>query len=344
VCATALDGDAAAVALPVGIAAAAVVLNGVIAGVFLGQNQIVRYNIALVGPPLAALVAVVVTMFALGNETPEAVLTAFATGQLLSAAALLGLGGRRLLQGARLERQLVGRIVTFAALAGLSSGVSYLNYRADLFVVRQFEGKEGVATYSLAVYIAESVWQVSGSLALATYPRVGALERRPAAELTARVMRHTLVMLGVICAVLFLAADLIQQVLFSQYEGMASALRFILPGIVIYGLAQSFSGFYTYQRGLPWVAAVVAGTGLVLDMVFAITLVPRMGINGASLASALAYSLAMLGALAVFLRRERLSPSDIFHFGRSEIDDYRAFFARVSATLGRRGAGAAAGP
>jgi O-antigen/teichoic acid export membrane protein len=177
---------------------------------------------------------------------------------------------------------------------------------------------------------------VSGSLALAAYPRMGALDRKAAAALTARVMRHTVVLLAVICGSLFLAADIVQGLLFPKYDGMASALRIILPGILVYGLAQSYSGFYTYQRGMPWVAAIVAGTGLVLDLSLAVVLLPVMGVNGASLASALAYSAAMAGALTLFLRSERLSPAQVFRFGRSEIADYRAFLGRVTAALGRR--------
>jgi Na+-driven multidrug efflux pump len=119
---------------------------------------------------------------------------------------------------------------------------------------------------------------------------------------------------------------------------MTAALRFILPGILVYGLAQSFSGFYTYQRGWPWASAVVAGTGLALDMVLAVLLVPAMGVNGAALASALAYSGAMVGALALFLRAERLGPAQVFRFGRRELDDYRAFLAHLSSALQRRSA------
>lgn len=324
-----LGGVAGEVALPVALASTAVIVNGVAAGVFLGMNRLVRYNVALVAPPALALTAIGFTAFGLDLRTPGALLGAYAAGQWLASLVLAALGGRSLVSGERPDGALVKAMVAFGALAGLSSGVSYLNYRADLFVVEHFEGRAGVGTYSLAVYVAESVWQVSGSLALATYPRVGALDRAAAAELTTRVMRHTVLLLGVICVVVFLAAEPLESFVFTKYEGMASALRFILPGVLVYGLAQSFSGFYTYQRGKPWVSAIVAGTGLVLDMILAIALVPLMGVNGAALASALAYSLAMAGALAVFVRTERLPLSDVFRFGRRELEDYRAVARRL---------------
>ncbi|MEP7215712.1 MAG: polysaccharide biosynthesis C-terminal domain-containing protein [Anaerolineaceae bacterium] len=331
-----LSGEVSRVALAVAISAAALIANSVIAGMFLGRESFIRYNLTLVGPPLAALAAIAVTFFLLDRQTPEAALGAYATGQGLSLGAMLLLGRSSLSGGVRFEGSLARSVLRFTLLAGISSGISFLNYRADLFIVDYFEGKVGVGPYLLAVYIAESVWQVSGSLALATYARVGSLSRPEAAQLTARVMRHTVVLLGAVCAMLFIAADVIEAALGGEkYAGVASALRYLLPGVLVYGLAQSFSGFYTYQRGLPWVAALVAGTGLLLDIALAIILVPRMGIDGAALASAIAYSTAITAGLVVFVRREHLAAQQVFRFGRAEFEDYRGLFDRLRSVVVR---------
>ncbi|MEO6399016.1 MAG: polysaccharide biosynthesis C-terminal domain-containing protein [Tepidiformaceae bacterium] len=333
---SALSGEVSHVAASVAIAAAAVIANSVISGMFLGRESFIRYNLTLVGPPLIALVAIVCTFFVLDERSPEAALWAYAAGQSLSVVAMLLLGRGNLTRQVRFEGRLAREVVRFTLLAGISSGISFLNYRADLFIVDFFEGQAGVGPYLLAVYIAESVWQVSGSLALATYARVGSLSREAAAELTTRVMRHTVVLLGVVCGGLFVVADLVEAALGGEkYAGVASALRFLLPGVLVYGLAQSFSGFYTYQRGLPWVAALVAGTGLILDVALAILLVPRMGINGAALASAIAYSAAIIAGLAVFVRREQLGAQQVFRFGRAELEDYRGLYTRLRQVVAR---------
>ena len=331
-----LSGEVSRVALAVAISAAAVIANSVIAGVFLGRESFIRYNLTLVGPPVVALASIAVTFFVFDRQTPEAALGAYAAGQTLSLGAMLLLGRSSLVGRVRFEGPLARSVLRFTLLAGISSGISFLNYRADLFIVDYFEGKQGVGPYLLAVYIAESVWQVSGSLALATYARVGSLSRAEAAQLTARVMRHTVVLLGVVCAMLFIAADVIEAALGGEkYAGVASALRYLLPGVLVYGLAQAFSGFYTYQRGLPWVAALVAGAGLLVDIALAIILVPRMGIDGAALASAIAYSAAIIGGLAVFVRKEHLGAQQVFRFGRAEFEDYRGLFDRLRSGVAR---------
>lgn len=329
-----LTGEAHREALAIGAACAAIITNSVVAGTFLGRESLVRYNFALVCPPLFSLLAIAVAFLTHGQKTPDIALEMFAVGQWAAVAVMVLTGGISL-RGVALDSGIIRAIARFAFLAGFASGISYLNYRADVFVVKHFEGESGVAVYSLAVYLAESVWQVSGSLALATYARLGSLPRAEAATLTARVMRHTVVMLGVVCGVLFLLAGTVQHYLFGErYEGMDTALRIILPGVLLYGLAQSFSGFYTYQRGMPWVSSVVAGAGLCIDITLAIILIPKMGVNGAAVASAVAYSTAILGGLVVFVRTENLSATQVFRFGRADFDDYRSLFGRLRALRG----------
>ena len=334
-----LSGEASSVSIAVGASSAAVILNSVLAGVFLGHGALVRYNLALVVPPFLSLTGITVVFYGLGRQTPESALAAFAVGQWLTLPFLALLGSRTgIVQRVRFEGTLARAILRFGLVAGISSGISFLNYRADSFVVQHFEGKSGVGVYSNAVYIAESVWQVSGSLALAAYARVGSLDQDAAADLTLRIMRHTLVILAAVALGLFLAAGLIVRVLFDpEFAGAASALRYLLPGVWLYGLAAAFSGYYTYQRGKPWAAAVVAGGGLAIDIAFAIVLVPRMGVNGAALASSIAYGVAMTGAVLVFARGTHRNPLDVLLFRRSDLEDYRTLVTRVRAVLARQG-------
>lgn len=336
-----LTGEPRAVAVSVGASAAAVIVTTVVAGVYLGHGALVRYNITLVLPPLLSLAAIVVTTVAFGRETPGAALWAFAAGQWLAVPILLATGALSFMRGLKFEGSLVTAMLRFGVLAGLSSAVSYLNYRADALVVERYEGTRGVGVYSIAVYMGEAVWQFSGSLALATYSRVGSATREEAIVLTTRVMRHTLVILGAVCLGLFATADILVRILDPDYASAATALRILLPGVLLYGLAAAFSGYYTYQRGKPWASALVAGTGLVIDISLAFVLVPAYGINGAALASSIAYAAAILGALAIFMVASRVSPTSIFCPGRADIEDYRALYCRVRA-MAERGRGSTA--
>jgi O-antigen/teichoic acid export membrane protein len=327
-------GEAHREALAVGFACAAVIVSSVVAGTFLGREAFFRYNLALVAPPLLSLALVAGAFFAFDLRSPDVALEMYAAGQWLAILILLLTAGPVYLRGLALHRGVLREIGRFAFVAGIASGISYLNYRADVVLVDHFEGKKAVGTYSLAVYIAESVWQVSGSLALATYARLGGSTREEALALTTRVMRHTVVLLAGLCLVLFAVADLIERILFENYEGMASALRLVLPGVLVYSLAQSFSGFYTWQRGMPWVSAVVAGGALCADVVLAWFLIPALGIDGAAMASSLAKSIAIVVALVCFVRSEHIPLAHVFRFGSADVADYRVLLGRVRARIG----------
>lgn len=328
-----LSGDLSHDALPIALAGAAVAINSVIAGVFLGRESFIRYNLALVCPPLFALTAIA-AVFLADERTPTAALWMYAAGWWVAVLLLLATGD--LWRGlGRPSAAIVSAILRFAVLAGTASGISYFNYRGPVFVVDHFEGKAAVAIYSYAVYIAESVWQVSGSLALVTFARLGSSTRTEAAALTIRVMRHTVVLLSVLCPILFAGAGLIEEIIFPKYEGMATALRILLPGVFLYGLSQAYSGFYTYQRGMPWMVSAVAATALVINIGLALLLVPQYGIEGAAWASAIGYGVAIVAALVIFIRSERLSPVAPFAVGRAEVEDYRSFLRRVMALRSR---------
>jgi O-antigen/teichoic acid export membrane protein len=173
-------------------------------------------------------------------------------------------------------------------------------------------------------------------LALAAYARIASMERAAAAELTTRVMRHTLLLLGLVCAVIFAAADVLVALFFEdEFEPMAPALRILLPGTLVFSMAAAFSAFYTYQRGKPWASAVVAGAALVMDVGLALVLVPAMGVDGAALATTISYVVPTIIALAIFARSERLSPARIFRFGRADVEDYRRLVSRARALLQR---------
>lgn len=332
-----LRGEVQVLSLAVGFAAAAVVVQGVVAGVFLGKDSLVRYNVTLVLPPFLSLICMAVVLIGWGHRTPESALAAYAVGQWAAAFVLLAMAGGDVREVLSFNRQMMRAIISFAILGSISSGISFLNYRADTFVVRHFEGDGGVGVYAIALYVGESVWQVSGSLALAIYGRIGTLTRDDAAVLVTRVMRHTLVIIFTICVCIFLGAGLVERAVSGRtaYPGVASAIRFLLPGVLLYSLAPTYSAFYTYQRGLPWVAAFVAGGGLIVDISLDFALIPRMGVDGASLASSIAYAVAIVVALAVFVARENVSATDIFRFGRDDVEDYRVLIGRLRSALGR---------
>ncbi|GAB4334078.1 MAG: hypothetical protein Kow0010_20890 [Dehalococcoidia bacterium] len=329
------SGDIAAIAIPVAAGAGAIVVNSTISGVLLGQEAFVRYNASQVLPVACSLAGVAATFWLLDRTTPTAALTAYAVGQWVAFPVLLSFAVRRFPGRPGFDWPLARSLATFGVVAALAATVSYLNYRADLFVVEHFEGREGVGVYGNAVYVAEALWNLSGALALAAYARIGSAEREAAAQLTARVMRHTLLILGAVSVGLFALAGILVDLVFpEEFRGMVTPIRLLLPGTLIFGLAAAFSGYFTYQLGRPWASLVVASTALAVDIALAIALVPAMGIDGAALATTVSYVCAMGLALAWFARSSGMGMANVFRYSRADFDDYRTLVGRLRAAVG----------
>ncbi|MFN0095125.1 MAG: polysaccharide biosynthesis C-terminal domain-containing protein [Dehalococcoidia bacterium] len=328
-----VSGTARTIGLEAGIAAGAVIMNGVASGVLLGQGAMVRYNLALAAPAVFSLAAVTVALAVSSSDSASTALGAFAAGQWLAFVPTL-LATRTWPSLRSMDGRLIRIMLGFAGFAALSSGVSYLNYRADIFVVRHWEGDAGVGVYGVAVLLAEAVWQLSGSIALAAIPQIASASPDIAARLTARVMRHTLLILGLACLFVALVADVVVQLLFApEYDAAATALRILLPGTLIYGLAAAISGFYTYQRGRPWLAGIISSTSLVVGISLAFVFVPRWGVNGAALATSVSYIVAIGAAAAFFVFENKLPLRTLVRFTAEDLDDYRAFARRITAVL-----------
>lgn len=60
----------------------------------------------------------------------------------------------------------------FGSLAQLGNIIQYLNYRFSFFILNEYSGLAAVGIYSVSVTLVETVWIVSGSIALVEYSKI----------------------------------------------------------------------------------------------------------------------------------------------------------------------------
>lgn len=195
----------------------------------------------------------------------------------------------------------------FVAVIGVTNLVSLLNYRASLFLVERFLGLEAVGTYSVAVSVAELLWLVSSAVTMSLYARIGAPDRRTAAQQTIRAVRFNVLVTVLAAPVLWaLAAWALPLVMGPVYVASITPLAALLPGVAAYAAASSLSAFYTNHLGRPHLSGLVAGLSLLTSVVAAMVLIPVFGAVGAAAASTLGYVLAITVACHLFLKEAAL--------------------------------------
>jgi stage V sporulation protein B len=263
--------------------------NYFVAGL-VGAERFGRRANLLIGQKLLTVVGVSILIF--GHWTsPGTVLFANLAGTVLA------LAGALVLFTAPIQAAWNISALKHSLTKSLSLGVrgqagnvaSFLNYRLDLFFVNNFLGLAQVGIYSVGVMISESLWQIPYAVALALLPRTARTLRENDAAFACLVIRRVLALAAVSGIVLAVACPWVVPLLFGhKFRASLPVVWWILPGTIAFApgrvMAADLAG--REKVGYNSICAILA---LVVTLSLDILLIPRMGINGAALASSVAY-------------------------------------------------------
>ncbi len=188
--------------------------------------------------------------------------------------------------------------------AHVANLVAFLNYRLDMFLVNAFLNPAAVGIYAVAVLIAERLWLLSRAVTVVLFPLLSSLpeQNEERARITALAGRWILVTgLGSALVVAVVASWVIELIFGPAFLEAAEALRWLLPGVVLWGVAQVFTNDIA-ARGKPEINTYLTLVTLAVNVAANIVLIPRYGIVGASLASTISYSLLTVLILVVYCR------------------------------------------
>jgi O-antigen/teichoic acid export membrane protein len=301
------------------------------ASVALALGRYGVYTAAVVGHAFATLFAVAGLAAAFGLVGAVA---GYVATQVAAALGLLAWGTRTFpaaepLWAARSLSNLA-RAVRFGSKPYVANALQYLNLRADLFILNAVAPSFAVGHYSVAVSVMMLGLLLPTALATAVLPRIAALDAfaSPGEQLavSAKSVRHALLVLPVTCVVLSVALFTVPLVYGEEFAPAVELGFILLPGTLAYGIGavmtsniigKGHSAFALYA------AALVTPPTLILYLV----LVPALEGAGAALASTLSY-LTMTAVLLVFFRRA----TGIESLGelvprRAEFTDYRVLAA-----------------
>jgi O-antigen/teichoic acid export membrane protein len=270
-----------------------------LASLLQGHQAFTLFNVVLIATPLSTLLAVAAVNW-LNAASVEATLLAFIVGQgvgfATSAAAVLSLRKNKSPRGpAEPARDgfTIRSLLTYGSRAHLANLLTFLNYRADLFLVNLLLAPASAGVYVIAIQLAERLWLLSTAVSTVLLPRMSQL--RTAAPqrshaLTSTATRWVLyISLLAAFAVGVLATWLIRLLFGEAYQDAGLALQLLLPGVVLGSGARVLSNDIA-ARGRPELNAYVAGVVLALNIAANLLLIPHFGLAGAAIATSLAYS------------------------------------------------------
>ena len=202
--------------------------------------------------------------------------------------------------------------------------VQFFNLRLSYYLLDRFIDKGSVGVFSNAVSLAEAIWIISSSIALVQYARISnADDRAYAQKLTLDLSKICFAISALAVIVLALLPPQVYIFVFGpEFGAMTDIIRILAPGVLFYCifliLGHYYSGTGRYQMN-----TFAALCGLAVTCVLGFTMIPKYGVSGAAITSAVSYTVNAIFLFVFFLKESQFKGSD-FILRKSEVQNYIA--------------------
>ncbi|MEX0801421.1 MAG: flippase [Dehalococcoidia bacterium] len=187
--------------------------------------------------------------------------------------------------------------VRYGAQGQIANMATLFNYRLDQFLVAAFVSRAAVGHYTVAVGLGESVWWISSAVAMVLLPRLTGMDADRARRLTPLICRNTVLVSIAAAALLMAASPFLIRILFgSDFTAATLPLILLMPGVIA-ASATRVLGSYLFSQGRviynTYATFIALGVTLGLDFL----LIPPLEVEGAAIASSVAYVAALVATL-----------------------------------------------
>jgi O-antigen/teichoic acid export membrane protein len=264
---------------------------GVLTAILQGESRFLAMNAVILAQPLV-LFGLLGLGTAFWNIDPTAAVILWCIATLtatLLALAFLGPRGLRLPDLLSVDWPSLRKQLTFGVQGQVGNLMQLLNYRLDQFVILAFVSAAGVGVYAVSVTVSQAIWLVGSPVAVVLLPRLTAADEADAARTTPLVCRNTLLVSALAALGLAAVAPWLVEALFSsEFSDSVVPLLWLLPGTVA-GAGSKILASYIFSQGRPLINSQITVAALVVTIAADFALIPPFGVEGAAIASSLAY-------------------------------------------------------
>lgn len=291
--------------------------------IFLGYREMHKFAMLRLSQPLTYLVLLLILAY-LSRLNVLTVIVVYIFGVAIN----LLLGTYFIVKEGYLRNITMNRVIFADALGfGLKQHLAtifqFLNYRLDILIIAVLLSPFEVGLYSVSFMVAETIWYIPNSLGQILYPQTVSSDTATADKFTPLVCRNSVLLTFIGVCVLFVISGFLIPLFFTQsFLPSVRALKLLLPGIFFLSISKIL-GSDLVGRGFPIYNSYATFISLVLTVIFDFLLIPRFGINGASVASSIAYTANTLVIIYFFKKKSGTRLTEIFFIKRRDFYIYR---------------------
>jgi O-antigen/teichoic acid export membrane protein len=276
--------------------------------IVLGKQQLIAYNAINVCRVVSNLVFQVIS-FLMGGGVTGAILAWFASN-LVAFIVSVWLVRADIFHRPHFSPQILRPATTYGIKSYLANLFTFFNYRLDAFLVNFYRGAADVGLYSTGVGVAELIWYIPNAISSTLFPKSSTLTRETSARLTAQASRQSLlVAVGLSLAGVLLGPVLIPLFYGADFAPSVEPFLLLLPGILGITITKIISANLA-GVGKPQYTTYTAATTVVVTILLDVLLIPGYGINGAAVASTVAYLASAVLIVMWFCRESGLRWTD----------------------------------
>ena len=295
--------------------------------VSLGLQDIVEYNRINIVDKVLSLV--LLAGFLLIAVSPTAAILSLLAGTAAICVwqVYIFVIGRRITP--QLDFSLMKAMLGYGLKSQAGNIIQRLNYRLDVLILAYFLPIAQVGIYGIAVVLAETLWGVTGSMATIIFPIASSsTDKKVMVTFTNQITRVSFAIILIFSVLIALLGKTFIIFWFGPaFAPAGAALLWLLPGISIFSIASILA---SYLAGVGLIekniyASIVSG---IVTVILDIYLIPRIGINGASIATSLSYIVGTLMTIWFYKRYTQARLLDIIILKRSDLALIRSFIAQ----------------
>jgi O-antigen/teichoic acid export membrane protein len=217
---------------------------------------------------------------------------------------------------------LTGVLLRYGLRVQVGSVLQLALFRIDVVILQFFVTLRAVGQYAVATSLAELVIQLAVAFQLSAFPLASHYEEDAQRATTIAAVRHYgILALGATVGVLLLGPLVILYAFGPGFRGAIAPLLIMLPSMGLLGTGLVI-GADLRGRGRPGLASILAGAAMAAVVALDLALIPPFGINGAALASTLAYSCFGLASLGILHRVSGIPLAELVKPTRRDFERY----------------------
>lgn len=300
-----------------------------IGGIFIGKDEIKKSNQMNWPINLLNLASAAVLVWGLHLAVTGAVIAALVAN---FAVAIYGfyLLSRRYRLSLSFDFVIIKKLFLLGILFSASFFIIMLNFRVDVVLLQRLADLKEVGLYSLAVHIAEQLWQIPLAIGIIIFSRTASAE--DPGEMTTKTLsltRVSMVLATVLSILIVIIAPWIIPPIFGQeFTRSILLLQVILPGIIIMVMFRILSGQLA-GMGKPQLSIYVFGPALIINVLLNFWLIPLHGALGAAIATDISYAFGATGYWIIFARQTRCGYFEIIRLNKGDIIAVRNIYSKI---------------